>query len=73
MRLVVLVNTLDWENIILGFKRTTREFLESILENTMESIIVTDLDGKAVAGRPVEVHHGVDHRHRSGRKNRLLQ
>ena len=47
-RPAMLLNTLDWENIILGFKRTTREFLESILENTMESIIVTDLDGKIV-------------------------
>jgi PAS domain S-box-containing protein len=36
----------DWENIILGFKRTTRQFLEDIVENIGESFIVTDLKGK---------------------------
>jgi PAS domain S-box-containing protein len=38
--------SLDWENIILGFKRTTRQFLEDIVENLIESFIVTDLKGK---------------------------
>ena len=39
---------LDWEKIILGFKRTTRQFLEDIVENISESFIVTDLQGKLV-------------------------
>jgi PAS domain S-box-containing protein len=39
---------LDWEKIILGFKRTTRKFLEDIVENISESFIVTDLSGKIV-------------------------
>ena len=41
-------NTLDWENIILSFKLTTKDFLESVVENLGESIIVNDLDGKIV-------------------------
>lgn len=40
--------TLDWESIILGFKRTTRSFLEDIVENMSESFIVTDLQGRLV-------------------------
>ena len=40
--------TLDWEKIILGFKRTTRQFLEDIVENISESLIVTDLKGKII-------------------------
>jgi len=40
--------TLDWENIILGFKRTTRQFLQDIVEDIMESFVVTDLQGKIV-------------------------
>jgi PAS domain S-box-containing protein len=43
-----VTKTLDWENIILGFKRTTQDFLESVVENLSESLIVTDLDGKIV-------------------------
>ena len=39
---------LDWERIILGFKRTTRQFLEDIVENISESFVVTDLKGKMV-------------------------
>jgi PAS domain S-box-containing protein len=39
---------LDWEKVILGFKRTTRQFLEDIAENISESFIVTDLQGKIV-------------------------
>ena len=34
--------------IILGFKRTTRQFLDDIVENLSESFIVTDLKGKIV-------------------------
>lgn len=40
--------TLDWEKIILGFKRTTRQFLEDIVENISESLVVTDLKGKII-------------------------
>ena len=43
-----MTGTLDWENIILGFKLTTKDFLETVLGNLSESIIVTDLDGKIV-------------------------
>jgi PAS domain S-box-containing protein len=43
-----LTGSLDWENIILGLKRTTRDFLETVVDNLSESIIVTDLDGKIV-------------------------
>lgn len=38
----------SWEQIILGFKRTTRQFLDDIVENLSESFIVTDLRGKIV-------------------------
>jgi PAS domain S-box-containing protein len=43
-----VTGSLDWENIILGLKRTTRDFLETVVDNLSESIIVTDLDGKIV-------------------------
>jgi PAS domain S-box-containing protein len=41
-------NALDWENVILGFKLTTRDFLASVVDNLGESIIVNDLEGKIV-------------------------
>lgn len=41
-------NALDWEHIILGFKRTTKDFLESIVADLSESFIVSDLDGRIV-------------------------
>lgn len=43
-----MTESLDWENIILGLKRTTRDFLETVVDNLSESIIVTDLGGKIV-------------------------
>ncbi len=43
-----MTESLVWENIILGLKRTTKDFLETVLENLSESIIVTDLEGKIV-------------------------
>lgn len=43
-----VTGSLDWENIILGLKRTTKDFLETVLENLSESIIVTDLEGRIV-------------------------
>jgi PAS domain S-box-containing protein len=39
---------IGWEDIILGFKRTTRQFLQDILEHITESFVVTDLQGKIV-------------------------
>ena len=39
---------LDREKIILGLKRTTKDFLETVVANLSESIIVNDLDGKIV-------------------------
>jgi PAS domain S-box-containing protein len=43
-----MTGSLDWEKIILGLKRTTRDFLETVVDNLSESIIVTDLEGKIV-------------------------
>jgi len=40
------VNIKSYEDIILGFKKTTLDFLENTFENISESIIVTDLEGK---------------------------
>lgn len=40
--------TLDWESIILSFRLTTRDFLENVVGNLGESIIVNDLEGKIV-------------------------
>ena len=45
---ISVTGSLDWENIILGLKRTTKDFLETVVDNLSESIIVTDLDGKIV-------------------------
>jgi len=42
------VSIKSYEDIILGFKKTTLDFLENIVENISESIIVTDLDGKII-------------------------
>ncbi|MDD4194996.1 MAG: PAS domain S-box protein [Syntrophorhabdaceae bacterium] len=41
-----MTSQLNWEDIILGFKRTTRDFLETVVENLSESFIVTDLEGR---------------------------
>lgn len=38
----------QWDHIILGLKRTTKEFVENVLENIIESIVVTDLSGRLV-------------------------
>jgi PAS domain S-box-containing protein len=45
---MAVTGSLDWENIILGLKRTTIDFLETVVDNLNESIIVTDLEGKIV-------------------------
>ncbi|NTU59802.1 MAG: PAS domain S-box protein, partial [Deltaproteobacteria bacterium] len=39
---------LDWDRIILGLKKTTQAFIENVLENIIESIVVTTLDGRVV-------------------------
>lgn len=39
---------LNWNHLILGMKRTTKEFVENVLENIIESIIITDLDGHLI-------------------------
>ena len=41
-------NALDCENIIPSFTLITKDFLESVVENCGESIIVNDLDGRIV-------------------------
>jgi len=40
--------TIDWNRLILGMKKTTKEFIENVLENIIESIVVTNLDGYLV-------------------------
>lgn len=36
---------LNWNHLILGMKKTTKEFIENVLENIIESIVITNLDG----------------------------
>lgn len=40
--------TVKWDEFILGLKSTTKEFIENVLQNIIESIVVTDLSGKLV-------------------------
>ncbi|MHB8765805.1 MAG: two-component system sensor histidine kinase NtrB [Deferrisomatales bacterium] len=39
---------LAWDRIILGLRQTTKAFIENVLQNIIESIVVTDLDGRLV-------------------------
>jgi len=39
---------INWDQIILDLKKTTREFVENVLENIIESIVITNLDGYLV-------------------------
>ena len=39
---------INWDQLILGMKKTTKEFIENVLENIIESIVVTNLDGYLV-------------------------
>jgi PAS domain S-box-containing protein len=39
---------INWDQLILGMKRTTKEFIENVLENIIESIVITNLDGYLV-------------------------
>lgn len=39
---------ISWDNIILGVRKTTKEFLENVLGNIIESIVITDLNGTLV-------------------------
>lgn len=41
-------NGLDWDGFILGLRKTTKEFIENVLENIIESIVVTTIDGRLV-------------------------
>lgn len=36
---------INWNQFILGMKRSTKEFIENVLENIIESIVVTNLKG----------------------------
>ncbi len=38
----------SWENIILGLRMTTSDFLKNIVENINESIVVTEPNGKII-------------------------
>jgi len=42
------VNQLNWDEFILGLKKTTKEFIENVLENIIESIVMTNIDGRLV-------------------------
>jgi PAS domain S-box-containing protein len=39
---------LNWNQLILGMKKTTKEFIENVLENIIESIVITNLDGHLI-------------------------
>ncbi|MFH1114854.1 MAG: PAS domain S-box protein [Pseudomonadota bacterium] len=41
--------SLNWERFILGLKRTTKEFIDNVLENIIESIVVTNLEGRLIS------------------------
>ena len=45
---MTVTGSFDWENNILGLKRTTIDFLETVVDNLNESIMVTDLEGEAL-------------------------
>ncbi len=36
---------INWDQFILGMKRSTKEFIENVLENIIESIVVANLEG----------------------------
>lgn len=40
--------SISWEQFILGMKKTTKEFIENVLENIIESIVITNLNGYLV-------------------------
>ena len=42
------LETINWDRLILGMKKTTKAFIENVLENIIESIVVTNLDGYLV-------------------------
>ncbi|WP_028322246.1 PAS domain-containing protein [Desulfatiglans anilini] len=39
---------INWDRLILGMKKTTKEFIENVLENIIESIVITNLEGYLV-------------------------
>jgi len=39
---------LNWDRFILGLKKTTKEFIENVLENIIESIVITNIDGRLI-------------------------
>lgn len=39
---------INWDHFILERKSTTRQFIENVLENIIESIVVTDLAGRLI-------------------------
>ncbi|MCG6878229.1 MAG: PAS domain S-box protein [Deltaproteobacteria bacterium] len=41
-------NAINWDQLILGMKKTTKEFVENVLGNIIESIVITNLDGYLV-------------------------
>ncbi len=41
-------DSIHWEQFILGMKKTTKAFIENVLENIIESIVVTNLRGDLI-------------------------
>ena len=39
---------ITWDHLILGLKKTTKDFLENVLQNIIDSIVVTDLNGRII-------------------------
>jgi len=37
-----------WDHLILDLKKTTKDFLENVLQNIIDSIVVTDLNGRLI-------------------------
>lgn len=44
----LLRGEITWDHLILGLKKTTKDFLENVLQNIIDSIVVTDLNGKII-------------------------
>jgi PAS domain S-box-containing protein len=41
--------SLNWDRFILGLKKTTKEFIDNVLENIIESIVVTNVEGRIIS------------------------
>lgn len=48
MQREALERKITWDHLILDLKKTTKDFLENVLQNIINSIIVTDLNGRLI-------------------------